>query len=99
MVDTTEQMLIEMANDMKNIVEEKDVDMRKYKEKYMELKKDIGKIYGLIKVIQENYGCGENGDDIGVEEVVSAWCITEIRSMCSDVLFEDEEKQMDIYGY
>lgn len=96
MVETTEQTLLDMANDMKNIVEEKDKDMVKYKEKYMELKKDIGKIYGLIRIIQENFG---DLADIGVEEVVSAWCITEIRSMCSDVLFEDEEKQMDIYGY
>ena len=99
MGETTEQTLIDMANDMKNIVEEKDVDMKKYKEKYMDLKKDIGKIYGLIRIIQENYGCGENGDDIGVEEVVSAWCITEVRAVCSDILFEEEEKQMDIYGY
>tara|TARA_R110002167_G_C12648186_1_gene648948 strand:+ start:1389 stop:1676 length:288 start_codon:yes stop_codon:yes gene_type:complete len=95
MGDTTEQTLIDMANDMKNIVEEKDVDMRKYKEKYMDLKKDIGKIYGLIKVIQENF----SNVDIGVEEVVSAWCITEVRAVCSDILFEEEEKQMDIYGY
>lgn len=96
MGETTEQMLIDMADDMKNIVEEKDIDMRKYKEKYMDLKKDIAKIYGLIKIIQENFG---DIAELGVEEVVSAWCITEIRSMCSDVLFEEEEKQMDIYGY
>tara|TARA_R110001592_G_scaffold2156_1_gene13174 strand:+ start:2123 stop:2413 length:291 start_codon:yes stop_codon:yes gene_type:complete len=96
MGETTEQTLIDMANDMKNIVEEKDVDMKKYKEKYMDLKKDIGKMYGLIRIIQENFG---DMAEIGVDEIVSAWCITEIRSMCSDVLFEEEEKQMDIYGY
>lgn len=96
MGETTEQTLIDMANDMKNIVEEKDVDMKKYKEKYMDLKKTIGKMYGLIRIIQENFG---DMAEIGVDEIVSAWCITEIRTMCSDVLFEEEEKQMDIYGY
>ena len=98
MTDTTEQKLLEMADDMKNIVEEKDVDLKLYKEKYMELKKNMAKIYELTRCLQnliEDMGAAE----IDVEFVVSAWMLTEIRSYCSDLLFETEEKEMDIYGY
>ena len=97
MGDTTEKILIDMAEDMKNIVEEKDIDLRKYKERYMDLKKSLAKIYGLTRCLQELVA--EMEGHIDVEFLVGAWMLTEIRAMCSDELFGAEERKMDIYGY
>tara|TARA_R110002020_G_scaffold182063_1_gene377374 strand:+ start:531 stop:824 length:294 start_codon:yes stop_codon:yes gene_type:complete len=97
MTDTTEKVLLDMAEDMKNIVEEKDIDLRIYKERYMELKKLMAKIYGLSRCLQDLLGDMEG--QIDVDFVVAAWMLTEIRSVCSDELFEVEEKKLDIYGY
>ncbi len=97
MTDTTEKVLLDMADDMKKIVEEKDVDLRIYKESYMDLKKSMAKIYGLTRCLQVILGDMEG--QIDVEFVVAAWMLTEIRSVCSDELFEAEEKKLDIYGY
>ena len=44
-------------------------------EHILDIKKDISKIYGLIRIIQENFG---DIAEIGVDEIVSVWCITEI---------------------
>tara|TARA_R110002012_G_scaffold150566_3_gene309935 strand:- start:1932 stop:2225 length:294 start_codon:yes stop_codon:yes gene_type:complete len=97
MTDTTEKVLLDMAEDMKNIVEEKDIDLRIYKERYMDLKKNMAKIYGLSRCLQDLLGDMEG--QIDVDFVVAAWMLTEIRSVCSDELFEVEEKKLDIYGY
>tara|TARA_R110000823_G_scaffold18197_8_gene56994 strand:- start:14099 stop:14392 length:294 start_codon:yes stop_codon:yes gene_type:complete len=97
MENTTEQKLIEMADDMKTIVEEKDVDLRIYKMKYMDLKKTMAKIYGITRCLQDVLEDMTGGVD--VEFVVGAYMLTEVRSMCSNILFEDEERKMDIYGY
>tara|TARA_R110002074_G_scaffold158530_2_gene315611 strand:+ start:175 stop:468 length:294 start_codon:yes stop_codon:yes gene_type:complete len=97
MTDTTEQTLLDMADDMKNIVEEKDIDLRIYKIKYMDIKKTMSKIYGLTRCLQDLLS--EVDNEIDVDFIVGAWMLTEIRSMCSNELFEDEERKMDIYGY
>lgn len=96
MAETTEQKYLELAEECKNIVEEKDKLLRKYQVKYMDNKKDIAKIYGLIKTIQENI---TDQDEADIEFVIQAWMIAEIRGTCSDNLFEVEEKELDIYGY
>tara|TARA_R110000803_G_scaffold8098_5_gene26113 strand:- start:2618 stop:2902 length:285 start_codon:yes stop_codon:yes gene_type:complete len=90
--NTTEQQLLEMADHMKELVEQKDTDLRKMKELYMDGKKTIGKLYGLIRILQENADELEDG-------YYMEWVVGEIRRVISDYLFSDEEKKLDIYGY
>ena len=95
-METTEQQLIEMAKHMKEIVDAKDIELRKYKIKYIESKKLICKFYGLIRVIQQEF---DSNYDLAYDECPLDWTITELRSNISDYLFGEEERDMDIYGY
>mgnify|MGYP003651608259 FL=1 len=90
--NTTEQHLLEMADHMKDLVEKKDADLRKMKELYMDGKKTMGKLYGLVRILQENTDELEDG-------YYMEWVVAEIRSVISDYLFSEEEKRLDIYGY
>tara|TARA_R110000823_G_scaffold2835_7_gene11271 strand:+ start:4640 stop:4930 length:291 start_codon:yes stop_codon:yes gene_type:complete len=96
MAETTEQQMLEMADQMKDIVEMKDIQLRQYKIKYMDAKKLLAKIYGIIRIVQQQVADRETlcDDDLCVD-----WCIAEIRGNISDYLFEIEEKALDIYGY
>tara|TARA_R110002167_G_scaffold108174_3_gene276279 strand:- start:204 stop:482 length:279 start_codon:yes stop_codon:yes gene_type:complete len=89
--NTTEQQLLEMADHMKELVEKKDSELRKMKMLYMDGKKTLGKIYGLIRLIDE--------DNAGDDGYFMEWIVAEIRSTISDYLFSEEEKKLDIYGY
>tara|TARA_R110000744_G_scaffold19104_1_gene50667 strand:+ start:888 stop:1175 length:288 start_codon:yes stop_codon:yes gene_type:complete len=95
-METTEQQLLEMSKHMKELVDTKDEELRKYKIKYMNGKKLIGKFYGLIRIIQQEINTSDvwEADDFPLD-----WAIAEIRSNSSDYLFEDEEHSLDIYGY
>jgi hypothetical protein len=88
--DTTEQQYLEMAEHMKELVEAKDKELKKMKILYMNSKKTMSKIYGLIRVIDE--------DSAGDDGYFMEWIVGEIRSTLSDFLFGDEERLLDIYG-
>ena len=96
-----EGMLLDLSNQMKDIVEEKDEIIKNISEKYMDSKKLISKIYGQIRIVQEqlddkgtyNHGVVESDD------YIIDWLIAEIRGNISDYLFMKEEKLLNIYGY
>tara|TARA_R110001583_G_scaffold41459_2_gene131933 strand:+ start:416 stop:700 length:285 start_codon:yes stop_codon:yes gene_type:complete len=90
--NTTEQHLLEMAEQMKEVVEKKDAELKKIKILYMDSKKSMGKLYGLVRILQENADELEDG-------YYMEWVVCEIRSIISDYLFSEEEKKLDIYGY
>ena len=48
-----EGILLDLSNQMKDIVEEKDSVIKTISEKYMDSKKLITKIYGQIRIVQE----------------------------------------------
>ena len=58
----------------------------------MDGKKTMGKLYGLVRILQENTDELEDG-------YYMEWVVAEIRSVISDYLFSEEEKRLDIYGY
>jgi len=91
MCETTEQQLLEMSKHMKELVEQKDQELKEYKIKYMKSKKLITKFYGMVCILQEELE--HDWED------VSGWILTEMRSKISDYVFEKEEKELDIYGY
>ena len=74
-METTEQQLIEMGNHMKEIVDNKDEELRKYKIKYLEAKKLIAKFYGLIRIIQQEINANSTWAD---DEFPLDWAIAEI---------------------
>ena len=92
-----EGMLLDLSNQMKDIVEEKDELIKKISEKYMNSKKLLGKIYGLIRVVQEQID--DKGTPAGTDDYIIDWLIAEIRGNISDYLFMKEEKVLGIYGY
>ena len=98
-METTEQQLIEMGNHMKEIVDNKDEELRKYKIKYLEAKKLIAKFYGLIRIIQQEINANSTWADDEFPTYGVDWAIAEIRSNISDYLFADEENALNIYGY
>ena len=95
-METTEQQLIEMGNHMKELVENKDAELRKYKIKYIDAKKLIAKFYGLIRIIQQEINATSTWAD---DDFPLDWAVAEIRSDISDYLFADEENTLNIYGY
>ncbi len=86
-----ENTLLEMSNQMKEIVDRKDKELKDYAEKYLEHKKTIGHIYGLIRTIHNNFI--EDGE---MEGLILGYLIHEIRNICSDCLFGDEEARMEL---
>ena len=92
-----EGMLVDLSNQMKEIVEEKDEVIKTISEKYMDSKKLLGKIYGLIRVVQEQVD--DKGTPAGTDDYIIDWLIAEIRGNISDYLYTKEEKRLGIYGY
>tara|TARA_R110002073_G_scaffold102250_1_gene232193 strand:+ start:134 stop:406 length:273 start_codon:yes stop_codon:yes gene_type:complete len=90
-------MLVDLSNQMKEIVEEKDEVIKTISEKYMDSKKLLGKIYGLIRVVQEQVD--DKGTPAGTDDYIIDWLIAEIRGNISDYLYTKEEKRLGIYGY
>ena len=94
-----EGMLLDLSNQMKDIVEEKDEIIKNISEKYMDSKKLLSKIYGQIRIVQEQLddrGANHLGD---TDDYIIDWLIAEIRGNISDYLFMKEEKVLGIYGY
>ena len=92
-IRTTEQELIEMGQQFKERMEEKDKEQLQIKTRYMEAKKLIAHLYGVSRSLQEEADSSVN------DGILIDWLICEIRSHCSDFLFKDEEIRLDIYGY
>mgnify|MGYP003669405304 FL=1 len=92
-----EGMLLDLSNQMKDIVEEKDEIIKNISEKYMDSKKLISKIYGQIRIVQEQLD--DKGTPAGTDDYIIDWLIAEIRGNISDYLFMKEEKVLGIYGY
>ena len=80
-----EGMLLDLSNQMKEIVEEKDELIKTIGIKYIESKKLIGKIYGLIRIVQEQID--DKGSPAGSDEYIIDWLIAEIRGNISDYLY------------
>lgn len=85
-----ENDLIEMSNHMKEIVNKHENDAKRFKVKYMELKKVIAHIYGLIR---HTYMMPDPHDD----GVLVSYFIHAVRSICSDVLFTEEEEKIGLF--
>ncbi len=92
-----EGMLLDLSNQMKDIVEEKDEIIKNISEKYMDSKKLLSKIYGQIRIVQEQLD--DKGTPAGTDDYIIDWLIAEIRGNISDYLFMKEEKVLGIYGY
>tara|TARA_R110000787_G_scaffold1852_3_gene7835 strand:+ start:42 stop:332 length:291 start_codon:yes stop_codon:yes gene_type:complete len=88
----TEQEYLALAESFKERMEEKNYEQKNLKIKYMESKKMVSQIYGIIKTIQNEV------DNQFCDEVIIDWLLQEVRSLCSDMLFEEEERKLDIYG-
>ena len=89
-----EGILLDLSNQMK---EEKDSVIKNISEKYMDSKKLITKIYGQIRIVQEQLD--DRGTPAGTDDYIIDWLIAEIRGNISDYLYMKEEKVLGIYGY
>ncbi len=86
-----ENTLLEMSNQMKEIVERKDKELKEIAEKYMDLKKVIANIYGLIRTMHNNYL-----EDLDMDGLVLGYLMHEIRNITSETLFGLEEAELDL---
>ena len=86
----TEKDYLDLAEDCKNIVEEKNKEVTKWKKEYMRLKKLIGKIYGLSRSAEEYLD-----NFIEADNTLDKF-LNMIRSDCSDVLYTTEEIHLGI---
>tara|TARA_R110000823_G_scaffold188835_3_gene320791 strand:- start:912 stop:1181 length:270 start_codon:yes stop_codon:yes gene_type:complete len=84
-----ENELIELSNQMKEIVDGHEKQSKIYKQKYMDLKKTIAHIYGLIR---QTYEMEDPLDD----GVMISYLIHEVRSICSNILFIKEEDALGL---
>ena len=89
-----ENTLLEMSNQMKEIVDRKDKELKNMSEKYMDLKKVIGNIYGLSRTMHNNFET-----DINMDGLILGYLIHEIRRLASDTLFGEEEAELEIDIY
>ena len=88
----TEQEYLDLAEQFKERMEEKNYEQKHLKIKYMESKKLISQIYGIVRTIQTEL------DNPIISDDIVQWLLQEARSLCSDMLFEDEERKLGIYG-
>lgn len=96
MEDKTEQEMLEMAEQFKECIKQKDLEHHNMKVKYMDAKKTLACLYGQIRMLQEMAVDWSDNSDIGwtIEYIIS-----DIRSKISDFLFKLEEGELEIYGY
>lgn len=86
-----ENTILEMSNQMKEIVDRKDKELKIMCEKYMDLKKVIANIYGLSRTMHNNYL-----DDTEMDGLMLGYLIHEVRSISSNTLFGLEEAELDL---
>tara|TARA_R110001592_G_scaffold358285_1_gene662893 strand:+ start:337 stop:687 length:351 start_codon:yes stop_codon:yes gene_type:complete len=89
----TENDYLEMANDCKNRLEERDKQINKWKTDFMLIKKEVGVIYGIIRSL--NQYLEDCSPDICFDPIVE-YLMNEIRRLTREVLFEEEEKRLGI---
>ena len=89
----TENDYLEMANDCKNRLEEKDEELKAWKKKYITTKKMVSIIYGNIRSL-ETY-LEEVSPDVAFDPIAENY-MNNIRSECSHHLFHHEEKKLDV---
>ena len=79
-------------NHFKEIVEKKDKEVIKFKRKFYEERKKLGRVYGLICELQDFM---ENSTDIGGDPIYETLSGT-IRSLVSTAVFGDLEKLLGL---
>ena len=89
----TENDYLEMAEDCKNRIESKDKEILKYKNLYIEEKKKLGTIYGIIKSLQRYLE--DCSPDVAFDPIAEH-LINDIRSICSDTLFKEEIDKLEL---
>tara|TARA_R110000823_G_scaffold221561_2_gene350068 strand:- start:352 stop:681 length:330 start_codon:yes stop_codon:yes gene_type:complete len=92
----TEQEMLELAEQFKECIAQKDIEHHTMKVKYMDAKKTIANLYGHIRMLQGMAVEWEDSSDLGwtIEFIIS-----NMRSQISDFLFKTEEDELEIYGY
>ena len=89
----TENDYLEMANDCKNRLDDKEREIKIWKKKYMKTKKMISMIYGNIRSLEDYLE--DVSPDVAFDPVAENY-IHKIRSECSNHLFQHEETKLDI---
>lgn len=87
-----EKEFLEMSNHFKEIVEKKDKEVIKFKRKFYDERKKLGRVYGLITELQDFL---ENSTDIGGDPIYETLSGT-IRSLVSTAVFGDLEKLLGL---
>jgi len=90
-IGRTEQEYLDLAQTFKDRMDEKDREQIKLKQTYMELKKQMTQIYGIMRTVQDEM------ESTVVDEMLVEWLINECRSICSRFLFKEEEIKLGIY--
>lgn len=90
----TEKQYLEMADDFKNIMEEKDKKVKKISEQYMNLKKDFARVYGLIRELIDYLEGTTDIEGEPVYEVLSS----SIRMIASNNIFGEEMEKLNLYS-
>jgi len=88
----TEKEYLNMADDFKNIMEEKDKKVKMICEKYMNLKKDFSRVYGLIRELIDYLEGTTDIEGEPVYEVLSS----SIRMIASNNLFGEEMDKLEL---
>ena len=86
----TEAQYLEICDHFKKIVEEKDKEVIKLKIEGLRIKKLISKFYGLTRAVDEYMDNFTDNDDF------LGKCMNMIRSDCSDILFDKDERELGL---
>jgi hypothetical protein len=88
----TEKEYLNMADEFKEIMDIKDKSLKSISSKYMNLKKDFARVYGLIRELIEYLDGTTDIEGEPVYEVLS----NSIRLIASNNLFGDELEKLGI---
>ena len=86
----TEQAYLDICSDFKNLIQEKDLELKKHKTEILRYKKLIGKFYGLARAGEEMIQTYTDEDDF-IERIFNV-----IRSDCSNDLFFKTEQELGL---
>ena len=88
----TEKEYLNLADDFKNIMDEKDKKLKKISEKYMNQKRDFARVYGLIRELIDYLEGTTDIEGEPVYEVLSS----SIRMITSNNLFYKENEELGL---
>ena len=92
-VDGNENDFLEMSNHFKKVLDRKDSLLKSIKKKYMDQKKSMARVYGLISELidymEDSMGVDYGGD------ILMEFMSHSIKGVCEDNLFKSEI--IDIY--